>query len=55
MNNLDFVDLCNLICLVENELTDIQMSSEPQNPQYEFDLRMLKHKLDVLIKEDLRQ
>lgn len=48
MNNLDYIELYILIKLVNDRINKIQDSQELQDPQYEFDLRMLNHKLEVL-------
>lgn len=48
MNNLDFIELDILQTLVKTELDQIELNNKKVKEQYEFELRMIIHKLEVL-------
>lgn len=51
MTKLDIVDLNNMDMLVNEELHDIETGKKTSTKQKEFDLRLLRHKLQVMISE----
>lgn len=48
MDGLDWMELEILKRLVDNELHKIEEGEIKLSKQYEFDLRMLEHKLEVM-------
>ena len=50
MDNLDVVELRILQSLVDKELTEIERGEVKKHKQYEFDLMLLNHKIEVLIR-----
>ena len=54
MDSLDWLELEILKPLIENELHKIEKREIKPSKQYEFDLRMLNHKLEVMIRNKRR-
>lgn len=50
MDNLDVVELRILQSLVDKELNEIEKGEVKKHKQYEFDLMLLNHKIEALIR-----